>query len=157
MPLALAVAHAQSGTSKHHPIAPSVHAVQRAASSSCPKGLLQPGSRAPEDVLRTLRAAVPRVFRVVSYGKTVKLSAKNTNVLDVRSLAGDGANLPGIRTVTGLSSYYGKLAQRRCGGRVASRSWVAIIQFPDAQAIPFSYRFAFFGRTHRGWKVWYHD
>jgi hypothetical protein len=78
-------------------------------------------------------------------------------VLDVRPLAGDGADLPGIRTVQGFSSYYGELARRLCGAAVTRRSWLVVLAFSDAGSVDDSYRFAFLGRTRAGWKVWAHD
>lgn len=85
-------------------------------------------------------------------------------MLDVRPLAGDGADLPGIRTVQGFSSYYGKLARRLCGAAVTRRSWLVVLAFwlvvlafSDAGSVDDSYRFAFLGRTRAGWEVWAHD
>jgi hypothetical protein len=119
--------------------------------SSCPRAL-DPGPRAPEGVLRALRAAVPRTWH---YGradrKRLKLSAENTLVRDLQSLGGDSRHLPRF------SSYYGKLARRKCGDTVALRTWVAVVYFPTSQAADYAERFAFFARTRTGWKLWYHD
>jgi hypothetical protein len=126
------------------------------ASGSCPTGVLDPGPHALEGVVSALRQAVPRIFRVVAYGHAERLTPASTDVLDVRSLSTDGVDLPGVRAFTGRSSYWGKLARRRCPA-IARRSWMALLYFGGAPAIPFAYRYAFFARTAHGWIVWDHD
>jgi hypothetical protein len=126
------------------------------ASGSCPKHALDPGPHALEGVVLALRRAIPRIFQVVAYGRAQRLTPKSTEVLDVRSLGADGADLPGVRNFHGSSSYWGKLARRRCPA-IASRSWMALVYFGVASAVPFAYRYAFFVRTDKGWVVWDHD
>lgn len=121
----------------------------------CPRSVLSPGSRALEGVGRAMRAAIPRLLTVSAYGHASKLVPENTNVLDVRPLTSPSSELPGINTLRGFSAYYERHARRLCGRRVASRSWAAILQFPEAQAIPLSYRVMFFARTSSGWRAWY--
>lgn len=116
----------------------------------CPHAL-DPGDRAPEGVVRALRAAVPTTWHYTTPDGPLKLSAKNTTVLDLRSLGSDLPNVPRI------SSYYGKLAQRKCGIDVAYKTWVAVVYFPQSQAANYAQAFAFFARTRSGWKLWYHD
>jgi hypothetical protein len=128
----------------------------RPASGSCPKGVLEPDPNALEGVVHALRRAIPRIYEVAAMGHTQPLTPRTTDVLDVRSLREDGADLPGVRTFTGRSSYWGRLARRRCPA-VASRSWMALVYFAGAPAVPFAYRYAFLARTAQGWIVWDHD
>jgi len=125
------------------------------AKHDCPSSVLDPGPHALEGVRRAMRAAIPRLLTVSAYGHESKLVPENTNVLDVRPLTSDSVDLPGINTLRGFSAYYERNARRLCGRRVASRSWAAILQFPEAQAIPLSYRVMFFARTSSGWRAWY--
>lgn len=122
---------------------------------ACPRSVLKPGPRALEGVVRAMRKAIPRLIRVSAYGRTSKLVPDNTNVLDVRPLTSPDSDLPGINTLKAFSAYYERNAGRLCGRRVAIRSWAAILQFPDAQAIPLSYRVMFFARIPAGWRAWY--
>lgn len=121
----------------------------------CPRSVLDPGPRALEGVRRAMRSAIPRLLTVSAYGHESKLVPENTNVLDVRPLISPSSDLPGINTLSEFSAYYERNARRLCGRRVASRSWAAILQFPEAQAIPLSYRVMFFARTSGGWRAWY--
>jgi hypothetical protein len=102
-----------------------------------------------------MRAAIPRLLNVGAYGHESKLVPENTEVLDVRPLTSHPVDLPGINTLRGFSAYYERNARRLCGRRVASRSWAAILQFPEAQGIALSYRVMFFARTSSGWRAWY--
>ena len=125
------------------------------AGASCPRAL-DPGPRAPEGVLRALRAAVPRTWHYTTPSGPVKLSARNTEVLDIRSLGGDGLNLKAFADLKGRSSYLGRLARRMCGETVGRRTWVAVVNFPESQSARYAMTFAFFARTPTGWKLWHH-
>lgn len=122
---------------------------------ACPRSVLDPGSRAPEGVVRAMRAEIPRLITVSAQGRESKLLPENTAVLDVRPLRSDDVALPGIETLRGFSDYYERQARRLCGRTVASRSWGVILQFPEALAVPLSYRVMFFARTAQGWSAWY--
>lgn len=124
--------------------------LQRDTRVSCPRAL-DPGPRAPEGVLRALRAAVPRTWHYTTPDGPLKLSVANTVVLDLHSLSWDSPHLKRF------SSYYGKLAQHKCGGAVTRRTWVAVVYFPTSQSANYAQAFAFFARTRTGWKLWYHD
>ena len=123
---------------------------QARAAASCPRAL-DPGPRAPEAVLRALRAAVPRTWHYTTADGPLKLSVENTVVLGLLSLGPDSPKLQRS------SSYYGKLARRKCGDMVTLRTWVAVVYFPTSQAANYAEAFAFFARTRAGWKLWYHD
>jgi hypothetical protein len=120
------------------------------AAASCPRAL-DPGPRAPEGVLRALRAAVPHTWHYTTPDGPLKLSVENTVVRGLLSLAGDSPKLQRS------SSYYGRLARRKCGDMVTLRTWVAEVYFPTSQAANYADAFAFFARTRTGWKLWYHD
>jgi hypothetical protein len=122
---------------------------------ACPRSVLEPGPGALEGVVRAMREAIPRLISVSAYGHESKLVPDNTNVLDVRPLSSHSVDLPGINTLRAFSAYYERNARRLCGRSVASRSWAAILQFPEAQAVPLSYRVMFFARTSNGWRAWY--
>jgi hypothetical protein len=53
-----------------------------------------------------------------------------------------------------LPPTYRKSAVRACGARVASASWVVIIQFPRSQAADLSTSAAYIVRTVRGLTIW---
>jgi hypothetical protein len=123
---------------------------QARAAASCPRAL-DPGPRAPEGVMRALRAAVPRTWHYTTPEGPLKLSVENTDVFGLLSLGSDSPKLQRF------SSYYGNLARRKCGDMVTRRTWVAIVYFPTSQAANYAEGFAFFARTRAGWKLWYHD
>lgn len=112
--------------------------------ASCPRAL-EPGPRAPEEVLRALRRAVPRTWHYTTMDGPLKLSAENTLVLRLQALVGDSRS----------STYYRKLAERACGKLVALRSWLAVVYFPTSQSSVYAERFAFFAKTRSGWRIWY--
>src|SRR5689334_14476377 len=62
---------------------------------ACPRAL-DPGPHAPEGVLRALREAVPRTWHYTTMDGPLKLSADNTDVLDLRSLGSDSPNARGF-------------------------------------------------------------
>ncbi len=126
------------------------------ASGRCPTGVLDEGDHAPEGVVRALRRAIPRIYKVIAYGKVQGLNPSTTEIYVVQSLGSDGVDLPGVRTFKGASSYWGTLARRRCPA-IASRSWMALLSFSDAPAVSLSYRYAFLARTNSGWIIWDHD
>jgi hypothetical protein len=133
----------------------SAQAIRDWPKRACPRRVLDPGPRAPEGVVREMRAAVPRLIHITN-GDPVKLTAENTRVLDVRPLRDEFVDLPGVRTLRGFAAYFGRgFAERLCGRRTASRSWAALLQFPEAQAVPLSYSILFFARTPQGWTAWY--
>ena len=49
---------------------------------------------------------------------------------------------------------YRRSAIRACGARVADRSWVVIIQFPNSQAADLSTSAAYIVRAGRGLMIW---
>jgi hypothetical protein len=49
---------------------------------------------------------------------------------------------------------YHKAAAAACGNRVASRSWVALIQFPQAGGALQGAGVAFLAHTAAGWRIW---
>lgn len=110
----------------------------------CPRAL-EPGPRAPEEVLRALRRAVPRTWHYTTPDGPLKLSAENTLVLRLQALVGDSRS----------STYYTKLAERTCGSTTTLRSWVAVVYFPTSQSSVYAERFAFFAKTRNGWTIWY--
>ncbi len=122
---------------------------------ACPLHVLDPGAHAPEGVVRALRSAVPRLIRVSAYGHDSKLAPENTGVLDIRPLTNPYVDLPGLSTLRSFSSYYERAARRLCGRVVSTRSWGAILTFPEAQGIALSFRVILFARTPKGWKAWY--
>ncbi|MGH2918204.1 MAG: hypothetical protein ACRDLS_06350 [Solirubrobacteraceae bacterium] len=105
--------------------------------------------------MRALRSAVPRLLRVSAYGHDSKLVPENTDVLDIRPLTNPDVDLPGISTLRNFSSYYERAARRLCGRVVATRSWGAILTFPEAQGVALSFRVILFARTPKGWNAWY--
>ena len=163
--LILAVADARSGPDGDAASGPRSNASTSQETSSrgpappgraaCPRAL-DPGSRAPEKVIRALRQQVPRLFDIVAYGRRAKLTPANTEVLDIRPLGSTHSDLPGIRTLRSTTAYYATIAERLCGPRIVSATWVAILYFEDAPAVPFAYHYAFLSRTAGGWKLWYH-
>ena len=50
-------------------------------------------------------------------------------------------------------AYYRKIAARRCGRMVATRSRAVMIGFPECQN-PCSEVVAFVARTRSGWRIW---
>ena len=152
--LVLAVADARSGPDGE--AASGQVADGSAGHAVCPRRPLDPGSRAPEEVIQALRKQVPRLFDIVAYGRRAKLTPANTDVLDIRPLGNTHSNLPGIRTLRSTTAHYAKIAERLCGREIVSATWVAILYFEDAPAAPFAYHYAFLSRTASGWKLWYH-
>ena len=67
----------------------------------------------------------------------------------IYSLKTDGGEL-----LPRVVARYHKAAAAACGNRVASRSWVALIQFPQAGSALQGAGVAFLARTAAGWRIW---
>jgi len=53
-----------------------------------------------------------------------------------------------------MASRYHQAAALKCGRRVANRSWVAFIDFPNAKGALLGQGVAFLARTPTGWRIW---
>jgi hypothetical protein len=109
------------------------------ASATCPRAL-EPGPRAPEGVLAAVRQGVPGIYRGPEY--------RGYLVTGLAPLA------PRAFRPAGVDVYAG-IAARRCGRRVADRSWVVFLTFPRAPGASISQGIVFTARTATGWRLWY--
>lgn len=108
--------------------------------ANCPAALL-PGPKAAAGALSAITREQPRLYRGPEYG-----------TYEVTGLA---SLVPGQWTPSGIEPYRG-IAARRCGARVARRSWVIYLFFPKlAWSASLSQGLVFSARTRRGWIIWY--
>jgi hypothetical protein len=132
----------QAGQSLQHRSASSSG---RVASTSCPQALVT-RRFAIRRLARVIRREVPRAFG------------------EMTNQAGPGA-WRGYWPVAALSlnpahadftpvRAYRRAAVAKCGLKVAARSWVVLIQFPDAASAQQGDGVAFLARTPAGWRIW---
>jgi hypothetical protein len=117
----------------------------------CPEAL-RPGPNPPGHVLSALRREIPRLYRPPTF------HIKHYSVRALFSLdrtAEASAATPQLHTAPFSQSLYRRKAAAACGATVATRSWLAVMEFPGAAMATLSPALAYLARTHRGWKVWY--
>jgi hypothetical protein len=56
---------------------------------------------------------------------------------------------------TRLLTRYRRTAAELCGRRVARRSWVVLIHFPNAAAALLGEGAAYLARSPKGWRIWH--
>jgi len=114
------------------------------ARARCPRQALA-APTAVEDVVRAARRLLPRVYHLTNQQGPVKLTRKNTEILEVVSLNPSQPRLVGAARLR-------RLARSRCG-RVADASWALGVYFTEL-TVADNLSFAFLTRTSRGWRIW---
>jgi hypothetical protein len=90
---------------------------------------------------------VPRVYVIGNQSGRARVTGKFLIIRSVLWLAPDVPRVPG-------TGFFRRIAERRCGRRVAGASWVVVLEFPDAQTISASRGISFLVKTKRGWRLW---
>lgn len=112
--------------------------------AACPSALW-PGRKAATEVAKVVQQAVPHLYRGVPRHKQYE-------IVSMASLA-LGRQSTGVKTTVTL---YRRIATRRCGPTVASRSWVVFLRFPKIKrSASLSYGIVYVARTTAGWRAWY--
>ena len=106
----------------------------------CPAARV-PEARPAERILRVTRRNAARFVQASSL-RGFRISA-------LFPLAQD-RYVPGLRR-----KRYLRIARNACGGTIARRSWVVVIDMPAAPAANFGLLALYFARTDAGWKAWY--
>jgi hypothetical protein len=123
----------------------------RPPSRKCPQAL-RAGRNAASHALSALRDAVPRLYRPPSF------RIKGYSIVALFSLdptAQADASIADLHKASFSPGLYRRKAMEACGATVASRSWLAVMDFPRAAMATLDPALAYLARTHRGWKVWY--
>lgn len=121
-----------------------IGALKRSVTAShglCPRAL-SPSLRAPEKVVRAARRYAERNF--TERGQR-RYEITTVVTLERRSFTPGGVEV------------YRRIAARRCGSRVADRSSLVLVRFPDLEAVGESVSQAvlYLARTGSGWEVWW--
>ena len=99
-----------------------------------------------EEVIRAARRLLPRVYTISNQSGRVRITPKNTEILEVVYLSPFQPRLAGAATLR-------RLARARCGRRIADRSWAIGVYFTDV-TVADNLSFAFLTKTPRGWAIW---
>jgi hypothetical protein len=122
-------------------------ATPAAVAARCPTavGSVAAAERGVGDVAVALPRLVPRVYADMT-NQSGGGAWRGYIVLGLISLGPDRVQTLGRR--------YRSRAERACGARVADRSWVALITFPNAGSARFGGSVAYLAPTRRGWIIW---
>jgi hypothetical protein len=117
---------------------------------ACPSTIQSAGYQgiwATSQIVRAVRAGVPRIFRDF----TTQGGGPGWHHYQVQGLISlSGGYLPESRLVT----RYRREAARRCGRAVALNSWVVLLQFPAAPIASTTFAHMFVAKTRHGWVAW---
>lgn len=114
-----------------------------AAVAGCPRLSVPPLYGQIDEVIAAARRLLARGSITVQ-GKTTRLTAKNSPLLSVVTLAPTGTPFPGTPSLRAT-------ATRRCGRNIAVASWAVMLTVPDITPSG-STRFAFLVKTKSGWR-----
>jgi hypothetical protein len=122
-------------------------ASRSASGAACPRVTRDSGYQpdAVAEILRALRREIPRVLSIHNMDGRVDLSRPENYSVDAAGSLGYPQFRREIRTP----------AARRCGDRVADRTWFAWVSVPKAAAADFGTYWLYLVYTRRGWHVWY--
>ena len=101
-----------------------------------------------EEVAAATRRLVPHVYVIGNQAGRARVTGKFLIIRGVLWLAPDIPRVPG-------TEFFRRIAERRCGRRVAEASWVVVLEFPDAQTASASRGISFLVKTRRGWRLWF--
>jgi hypothetical protein len=138
--LAITVLTAGSGPG----LSASLQRRDREDAAKCPTHLLS--NRTSLSIDSALHAATRLIPRAYTPGQTGK--PPRIIILQLLSLQPQVPALPG-------SSFWHRVAAKRCGPAVASASWVAAVAFPDTKIAVPSTGISFLTLTANGWTLWY--
>lgn len=141
--VAWAAVDATSGGDRHPPAA----VASQGSRSKCPQHVLKRPSRL-DDVVAAARRIVIRGQTIRSQGRSYRLTAENTPIIEVvRLVPPAGADLPGAATLR-------RLARTTCPRTVVANSWAIVIEYPLAQIARTNRAIVFVTRTEDGWQTY---
>ena len=123
------------------------------AALACPHVLswrLLPPANTPEAVLLAARRQIPAAYRgrFRNQQGVIRLTSQKYVVTSTIAFGEGGPSL-----VDRTRLY--KIAQRKCGQKVADASWVVLFQVPEASRYTPDVAAAYLARTKPGWRLWY--
>lgn len=113
--------------------------------ANCPHRPVPPRYGTVDEVVAGARKLLIHGF-VSAQGRTIRLSAKNSPILEVVTLSRTALPFPGAATLR-------EKAARRCGIETAKASWAVMIGFPAAMPRE-SIRLVFLLKTKAGWRTY---
>jgi hypothetical protein len=103
-----------------------------------------------DEVISAARRLLIIGHAAIVQGHRYRLTVKENPVLAAVSLSSPVT--PGMNAPEPVA--YRRIAVRRCGQAIASRSWAVVYAFPQTTVTSFSIRIAFLVHTSNGWRAY---